>query len=97
MVEPSSRPMSIEGPFCDERTRLDGMTDADRAWRKQWLKDQELSPNEPRHIPESRKHNPIRLAMRFPLDWAFSKLEPKLVTNVAYVVILLYQFKFRLG
>lgn len=30
----------IEGPFKRERARVEGMTDADRAYRKQWLKDQ---------------------------------------------------------
>ena len=75
-----SKPMSIQSQFDNERHRLvNGMTQEDRAWRKQWLKDQELSPHEPRTIPETK--NPIRRVFRFPLDWAFSKLEPYLVLH----------------
>ena len=81
MTEPTSRPMSLEGPYDNERVRLDGsMTDLDRKWRKQWLKDQELSHHEPRPIPESQRMNPIRRAYRFPLNYVFSKLEPYLVS-----------------
>lgn len=33
--------LSLQGRFGNERSRLSGeFTDADRAWRKQWLKDQ---------------------------------------------------------
>lgn len=74
------RPMNIEGPYAKERNRVEGMTDADRQWRKQWFKDQELSPNEPRPIPESQQYNPIRRFYRFPLNFVFSKLEPYLVS-----------------
>ena len=85
MEEPTTRPMSLEGPYANERARLNGtFTDLDRAWRKQWLKDQHLSPNEPRPIPPSM--NPIRRAYRFPLDWVFAKLEP-------HLVILIFMFQ----
>lgn len=80
-MEPTSRPMSIEGPYANERNRVEGMTDEDRAWRKKWLKDQELSHHEPRQTAESKRMNPIRRAYRLPLDWVFSKLEPQLVSG----------------
>ncbi|KAH9376986.1 hypothetical protein HPB48_021540 [Haemaphysalis longicornis] len=73
------RPMSIEGRFADERTRLSAeFTDADRAWRKKWLEDQHLSPNEPRHVPELERalKNPFRRFYRFPMDYIFGRLEP---------------------
>lgn len=77
----SSRPVSLEGPYKNERSRLEGtFTDADRQWRKQWLKDQELSHHEPRPIPESQRYNPIRRFYRFPLNYVFAKLEPTLVS-----------------
>lgn len=79
MTEPTSRPMSIQGPYANERARLDGtFTDADRQWRKQYLKDQELGHHEPR--PSTERYNPIRRAYRFPLDFLFSKLQPVLVS-----------------
>lgn len=81
MSKPTSRPMLLEGPFDHERARLDGtFTDEDRKWRKTFLKDQELAHNEPRHVPELNRTNPIRRAFRFPLDFVFSKLEPTLVS-----------------
>jgi len=87
-MEPTSKPMSIQGPFHNERQRLTGaFTDEDRQWRKQWLKDQELSHNEPRQIPEYK--NPIRRAYRLPLDFIFSKLEPTLVCCLSLRSILL--------
>lgn len=35
-----ARPMAIAGRMVRERERLVGMTDAERAWRSQYLKDQ---------------------------------------------------------
>ncbi|KAI0982029.1 hypothetical protein GJ496_007869 [Pomphorhynchus laevis] len=54
------------------------MSDVDRARRKQWLKDQILSPNEPRSVPELQKllYNPIRRFYRMPMDYLFLKLHP---------------------
>jgi len=71
-----TKPFPIEGRFFSERERLaGGFTDADRAYRKQWLKDQELAPNEPRPVPELHREimNPIRRAYRAPLDWVHHK------------------------
>ncbi|KAK7084527.1 hypothetical protein SK128_000668 [Halocaridina rubra] len=70
----------IEGPFKSERNRLAGMTDADREYRKQWLKDQILSENEPRPVPGyyEARYNPIRRFYRMPLDTIFKSLVPML-------------------
>jgi hypothetical protein len=64
-----------------ERERLLGMSDKERAWRHQWIKDQELSPNEPKYVPEyyKERYNPIRRAYKMPLDIAFKQLIPVLV------------------
>jgi len=70
-------PFSIE-PMPFERDRLGGagMTAEDRALRRQWLKDQELSPNEPRYIPELYPKNPIRRMLAAPWDAFFNALRP---------------------
>jgi len=75
------KPFSIQGRLARERERLWGMTDKERARRRQWLMDQELSPNEPRYVPEyyKERYNPIRRAYKMPLDIAFKPLEPVLV------------------
>ncbi|KAK4016443.1 uncharacterized protein LOC116925947 [Daphnia magna] len=81
MTEPTSRPMSIAGPYAKERARLDGtFTDLDREWRKKYLKSQELGHHEPRtqFSASQMEMNPIRRAYRFPLDFLFSKLQPTL-------------------
>lgn len=74
----------IQGRMARERERLLGMTDSERAWRRKWLKDQELSPNEPRHVPEyyKERYNPIRRAYKMPLDLAFKQLIPVLVREI---------------
>ncbi|XP_037566333.1 uncharacterized protein LOC119446069 [Dermacentor silvarum] len=75
------KPMNIEGRFGVERSRLAGeFTDADRAWRKKWLEDQHLSPNEPRKVPELEKalKNPFRRIYRYPMNALFGRLEPVL-------------------
>lgn len=72
------KPMAIAGRTVDERERLYGMSDEERAWRKQYLKDQILSPNEPKPVPEMYKatFNPIRRAYRWPLDQLAKVIEP---------------------
>ncbi|KAK3881546.1 hypothetical protein Pcinc_014018 [Petrolisthes cinctipes] len=65
-------------PFKHERTRLAGMTDADRAFRRQWLKDQVLAESEPLAVPGyyEARYNPIRRFYRLPLDTLFKPLVP---------------------
>ncbi|XP_013197078.1 NADH dehydrogenase [ubiquinone] 1 beta subcomplex subunit 6 [Amyelois transitella] len=74
------KPMTIAGRVAIERERCLGMTDAERAWRKQWLKDQILAPHEPVHVEEywRERINPIRRFYRKPLDTLFNMLMPAL-------------------
>ena len=70
----ASKPMAIAGRMVSERERLLGMTDAERAWRAQWLKDQVLAPDEP-VVPKGyyeERYNVIRRFYRAPLN-AFEK------------------------
>lgn len=78
--------MNIGTRFVSERERCVGMTDADRAWRRQYLLDQELAANEPKFVPElwNETHNPIKRFYRAPLDKTFAMLQPVLVSN--YVI-----------
>ena len=66
----------LAGRLDHERERLLGMTDEEREYRKQYLKDQILDPDEPCFVPEERKEfmNPIRRFYRFPLDKMYDKL-----------------------
>lgn len=82
------KPMSIAGRYVSERERLNGMTDAERKFRAQYLKDQILSPNEPRHVPELARStlNPIRRFYRYPLDKLCEFLTPKIGFMPAYHV-----------
>lgn len=65
-----------------ERERLLGMTDEERAWRAQYLKDQILHPDEP-VIDDAKMYrenfNPIRRFYRAPLDKFGEMLMPALV------------------
>ncbi|KAK2155012.1 hypothetical protein LSH36_251g03114 [Paralvinella palmiformis] len=78
-------PFSIE-PLSHERDRLSGsgMTPEQRAARLQWVKDQELAPNEPRNIPELFPKNPIRRAMAAPWDMIFNALKPIIGNKAAF-------------
>jgi len=77
-------PMNIE-PFPYERYRLanGGMTEADRALRRQWVMDQKLAPHEPVDIPALRPLNPIRRFYRVPMDLLFRGLAPVLGKSAA--------------
>jgi len=77
-------PFNIE-PLPLERQRLHGagMTDEDRALRRQWLKDQELAPHEPVFIPELYPRNPIRRILGKPWDGIFGVLKPIVGENRA--------------
>ena len=75
-------PFSIE-PVPHERQRLaQWMSDEDRQLRRQWLKDQELSPKEPRLVPELYPKNPIRRLLAAPWDFTFRLLKPLVVRTV---------------
>ncbi|OQR72150.1 NADH:ubiquinone oxidoreductase [Tropilaelaps mercedesae] len=89
------KPMNIEGRFGQERARLSGeFSDAERAWRKQWLKDQLcgifaqiLAPDEPRYVPELREscRNPIRRFYQYPFEKFEAALVPKIGKNKAFL------------
>lgn len=61
------KPMVIAGRMVRERERLIGMSPEERAWRKQWLKDQELHHG-PRKVPalELELNNPISASTALP-------------------------------
>ncbi|KAK9881666.1 hypothetical protein WA026_017182 [Henosepilachna vigintioctopunctata] len=80
------KPMTIIGRLVRERERLAGMTDDERALRAQYLKDQILSPNEPRNVPELTRElrNPIKRFYRYPLDNFQKMIEPKVGVDAAF-------------
>ena len=86
MVEASEtggvKSFPIAGRMVRERERCIGMTDEERAWRRQFLKDQVLSDKEPRYVAEYWKErtNPIRRFYKFPLDTVQKILTPVLVS-----------------
>lgn len=61
--------MGIQGRMALQRERMLGMTDAERAWRAQWVKDQVLhgEPVTPTDYYKQR-YNVIRRFYRAPLD-----------------------------
>lgn len=73
--------MAIAGRMVSERERLLGMSKQERAWRAQWLKDQQLAPHEPVRVPELAKAhlNPIRRFYQAPLNQITTMLTPMLV------------------
>ncbi|CAK9293169.1 unnamed protein product [Gordionus sp. m RMFG-2023] len=79
-------PMSLQGKMRFERERLAGMTDAERKWRNQWLKDQEIKATEPVDIPElyTFYNNFFRRAFHWPMDTLFSLLVPIIGEKTAY-------------
>jgi NADH dehydrogenase (ubiquinone) 1 beta subcomplex subunit 6 len=77
-------PFNIE-PLPMVRQRLSTpMTAEDRLLRKQWLKDQELSPNEPRIVPELYPKNFFRRCFSAPWNIFFGVLRPVLGENLAH-------------
>lgn len=76
------KPMTIQGRMARERERCIGMTDAERAWRAQYLKDQILTEREPVYVKELHEQfrNPIRRFYMQPLDkLILNPLIPKIV------------------
>ncbi|XP_022207206.1 NADH dehydrogenase [ubiquinone] 1 beta subcomplex subunit 6 isoform X2 [Nilaparvata lugens] len=92
--------MNLEGRLGRERERLLGMSPEERQWRKQWVKDQHLSPNEPRFVPELYKelNNPLRRLYRKPLDMLFEPLQgvlgKQMALNVRYITGRFLMFTF---
>ncbi|BES90508.1 unnamed protein product [Nesidiocoris tenuis] len=84
------KPMFLQAKLSRERERLHGagMTAEERAWRAQWIKDQHLSPNEPRYVPELERElkNPIRRFYRAPMDKLQNALVPKVGETYARVI-----------
>lgn len=78
-------PMSIESRFANERERLGpDFNHKWRKWRAQYLKDQELHPQEPFKVPELYKelNNPIRRFYKAPWNYFEEKLlAPKIVST----------------
>lgn len=62
------KPMTIKGRMYRERERCIGMTDSERSWRAQYLKDQILTEREPVFVKELYSRNPIRSFYMRPLD-----------------------------
>ncbi|CAO1359029.1 unnamed protein product [Diamesa tonsa] len=78
----------IAGRMVKERERLNGMTNDERMWRKQWLKDQELTKNEPKYVSAYWKErvNPIRRFYTAPLDMVCKAMTPAIGFQKAYFV-----------
>uniref|UniRef100_A0A0N4ZT90 NADH dehydrogenase [ubiquinone] 1 beta subcomplex subunit 6 n=1 Tax=Parastrongyloides trichosuri TaxID=131310 RepID=A0A0N4ZT90_PARTI len=67
-------PMSLELHMADERVRSAGLTPAEREWRKKWVQDQHLHPDEPIHVEAvHRQLNPVRILYRLPLDTLYKR------------------------
>ncbi|XP_037957465.1 uncharacterized protein LOC119687275 [Teleopsis dalmanni] len=81
------KPMDLGGRLVRERERLIGMTSEERAWRKQYLKDLQLSHG-PRRVPELELEltNPIRRFYKAPLDKLCDVLTPSLGFQRAFAV-----------
>lgn len=93
MVESSEtggvKPFPIGGRMILERERCIGMTNEERAWRKQYLKDQILTKNEPVFVEAywRERINPIRRFYKAPLDLMTKALTPMLVSLFFVVYI----------
>lgn len=77
-------PFFLEGRERYMNERMRGMNSERRAWRKQWLLDQHLSPREPVEVPELYTYN--NNIFRRVWNWPFRKLEsylkPKMVLRL---------------
>lgn len=75
------QPMEIRGRMTRERERCIGMTNEERNWRAQYLKDQILTKREPVQVKELNFRNPIRTFYATPLDkLVLHPLTPKIVS-----------------
>lgn len=88
-------PLTITGRFANERERLGpDFTDADRAWRIKWHKDQILHQNEPYHVPELARslRNPFRRFYTAPMDYVQNHiLQPRMVSFLVFEIYKLKQ------
>lgn len=77
------KPMTIAGRMVRERERCIGMTAEERAWRAQWLKDQQLTAREPVYVKEYHDaiRNPIRRFYQAPLNALWKALTPIMVNT----------------
>uniref|UniRef100_A0A914WEG9 NADH dehydrogenase [ubiquinone] 1 beta subcomplex subunit 6 n=1 Tax=Plectus sambesii TaxID=2011161 RepID=A0A914WEG9_9BILA len=73
-------PMSLELHMRDHRQRAEGLSSAEREWRKKWVLDQHLHPDEPIKVDAVfRQLNPIRRLYRAPWDYLYrAVLEPSM-------------------
>jgi len=73
------RPMNLEGLAWDDKYRLNvGMTDEERKWRAQFLKDQILAADEPIKVPgwNEARYNPLKRFFNAPTTWLWRKTVP---------------------
>lgn len=73
-------PFSIEHMPWERQRLSTPMTEEDRFLRKQWLKDQNLSPNEPRYVPDAKPMFRARRLLRLPWDTVERGLAPIMVS-----------------
>jgi len=92
------KPMSIQGRMAHDTERMRGMTEAERAWRHQWLKDQSLTAREPIYMSKESPTlmNPFRRAYRWPLN-QLEKLMAPVVGPTAAKVVRYYGGKILIG
>jgi len=79
-------PIDLEGRHRFVRQRLTNMNDEERAFRRKFLHDQHLGPDEPIIVPEMYKelYNPIRRVFRAPMNVFQQFLAPKIVSNYIF-------------
>lgn len=76
-------PIDLEGRHRFVRQRLTNMNDEERAFRRKYLHDQHLSPDEPVHVPElyQEMYNPIRRIFKAPMNIFENCLATKIVSS----------------
>lgn len=75
-------PIDLEGRHRNVRQRLTNMNDEERAFRRKFLHDQHIAPDEPIHVPEiyNELYNPLRRAFRAPMNVFQNMLAVKFVS-----------------
>lgn len=79
-------PIFLEGRERYVAERMRGMTPERRAYRKQWLHDQILSPREPVYVEQlyTELNNPFRRFFNYPFRKLHLALAPKLVNSLEF-------------